>query len=325
VPNDQPIPTPHDTLIKEIFGRPWISAELFKAYLHPQVADLIDWGVLTLENGTYLDERTRSFYTDLLFSAKWRGEDIYLYLLLEHQTAVDRFQPIRMGSYVFGIWNDLIKKKELEGDGELPIIIPVVLHQGARWTGPKRVSEVLARPENAGAEAREIFRRWTPDFEFELIELPERDLEEIRGHIIGRATLGVMQAASQDRAAEFFREYEGLLEEMLRQPDTMGILRLLYTYATQVSDDRERVMEVFKALPNRLLRNVAMSVADQLKAEGMAFMLSQLLESRFHLPEGSLSTEISGLDPGLLNSLSKEIFNFVTLAELERWLAAHKA
>lgn len=279
--------------------------------------------------GSYLDERTRSFYTDLLFSAKVHGEDIYLYLLLEHQTAVDRFQPVRMGSYLFGIWNDLIKKKELPQEGELPLIIPVVLHQGARWTGPKRVSELLARPENAGAEALESFRRWTPDFEFELIELPERDLEEIRGHIIGRVALGVMQAASQDRAAEFFEEYERLLEEMLRQPDTMGILRLLYTYATQVSDDRERVMEVFRELPNRILRNVAMSVAEELRAEGrvegMALLLSQQLECRFHLPEGSLHTEISALDPGLFNSLSKEVFNFATFADLEQWLAARKS
>jgi hypothetical protein len=52
------------------------------------------------------------------------GEWVYLYLLIEFQSRVDKYMALRMMVYVGLLYQDLIKRGEVLADGRLPPSCP---------------------------------------------------------------------------------------------------------------------------------------------------------------------------------------------------------
>ncbi len=80
------ISTPHDLLFKSTFSQPQHAVELFRSLLPPGVVRHIDFGTLQVEPTSFIDEKLRARYSDLLFSVELAGRPAYLYLLFEHQS-----------------------------------------------------------------------------------------------------------------------------------------------------------------------------------------------------------------------------------------------
>jgi predicted transposase/invertase (TIGR01784 family) len=76
--------TPHDLLFKLAFSDPQHAAELFRSVLPPAVLRHIDFGTLRVESTTFIDDKLRARYSDLLFRVQLAGRRAYLYLLFEH-------------------------------------------------------------------------------------------------------------------------------------------------------------------------------------------------------------------------------------------------
>jgi hypothetical protein len=72
------------------------------------------------------------------------GEWVYLYLLIEFQSSVDKYMALRMMVYVGLLYQDLIKRGEVLDDGRLPPILPIVLYNGGtRWTSATDIFELI--------------------------------------------------------------------------------------------------------------------------------------------------------------------------------------
>jgi predicted transposase/invertase (TIGR01784 family) len=95
------MPGPHDTFVRHTFDHPENAAAELRAVLPEHVVSQVDWPSLRVESSSVVDSDLRETESDLLFSARLRGgHPLLLYVLLEHQSSVDRWMALRMLRYV---------------------------------------------------------------------------------------------------------------------------------------------------------------------------------------------------------------------------------
>ena len=68
----------------------------------------------------------------MIWWVRWGQDWLYVYLLLEFQSTVDRFMAVRILSYVGLLYQDLIRSGQLTASGQLPPVLPLVLYNGVR-------------------------------------------------------------------------------------------------------------------------------------------------------------------------------------------------
>ncbi len=93
---------------------------------------------ITLCNTDFLTSDLRAKRPDVLFSIKTQSGQLYVYILIEHQSYKDPNMPYRMYDYIGGIVGHIIKenpKKSKTKTFKYPQIIPVVFYTGkGTWT-----------------------------------------------------------------------------------------------------------------------------------------------------------------------------------------------
>ena len=160
----------HDLFARYTFGHPERAAAELRAVLPAQVVSEVDWSSLRREPVSVVDPELRETESDLLFTARLHtGHPLLLYVLLEHQSSVDRWMALRMLRYVVRQverWRQENPKSQV-----LPLIIPLVMYHGPEgtWTAPRRVEELFELPD--GEEQREQWRALVPRFEYLLDDL----------------------------------------------------------------------------------------------------------------------------------------------------------
>jgi predicted transposase YdaD len=177
---------PHDGFFKAIFRDPVQAAAELRAILPERVTRHIDWDSLQAVHASFVDAALSQRHGDLMFSARLvEGHELYLWLLFEHQSTIDRWMPLRMLEMVV----EFLKgwRKEHPEALRLPAIVPIVLHQGATpWTAPRTLAELYDLSDQALRDLSELLLslrfvlddlRVTPDDE--LMERPVGDLARV--------------------------------------------------------------------------------------------------------------------------------------------------
>ena len=106
-------------------------------------------------------------------------EPLFLISLTEHKSQVDYDVSMQLLKYMLCIWLDYGRERKAQKPGasarkgfRYPAIIPIVYYEGkAAWTAERRF---LARI--SGGEA---FRKWIPDFTYEVVRLHDYSNEEL--------------------------------------------------------------------------------------------------------------------------------------------------
>jgi hypothetical protein len=94
--------------------------------------------------GSYVSEDFSNRADDIIWRVKVGGEWVYLYLLIEFQSSVDKYMALRMMVYVGLLYQDLIKRGDILADGRLPPVLPIVLYNGsARWSAVTDVFDLI--------------------------------------------------------------------------------------------------------------------------------------------------------------------------------------
>ncbi|HLM45754.1 MAG TPA: Rpn family recombination-promoting nuclease/putative transposase, partial [Myxococcaceae bacterium] len=164
------MPGPHDLFARFTFSHPERAEAELRAVLPPHVVSEVDWSSLRREPGSVVDPELRETESDLLFTARLReGGSLLLYVLLEHQSTVDRWMAWRMLRYVVRQvehWRQQHPESPV-----LPVIIPLVMYHGedGAWTAPRRVEDLFGLPGEG--EQRERWRALVPRFEYLLDDL----------------------------------------------------------------------------------------------------------------------------------------------------------
>lgn len=193
--------TPHDALVRSVFDDP-AQALVVLRLIQPELAARIVPGSLALIPGSFLNQALRGTVTDLLYSARIGDEEVLVYVLVEHQSTVQRWMVLRAGRLVHRIWARWRRDRRGAGRGEgrrqgpllLPLVIPVVLYQGQRWSAPTRLRQLVAIPREAPELARYLH-----DLELDVHALGDDAAENIMrlaGRALARLVLLVLRATA---------------------------------------------------------------------------------------------------------------------------------
>ncbi len=110
----------HDHSYKNLFSHPEMVADLLRGFVHEPWVDGLDFATLEKVSGSYVTDDLREREDDIIWRVR-RGQDwLYVYLLLEFQSTIDRFMAVRMLVYVGLLYQDLIRSGQLTAGGCLP-------------------------------------------------------------------------------------------------------------------------------------------------------------------------------------------------------------
>jgi hypothetical protein len=154
----------HDSSYKFLFSTPELVRDLIIGFIPDEWLRSLDYETLEKIPGSYISEDLRSRADDVVWRVKVGGEWVYLYLLIEFQSSVDKYMALRMMVYVGLLYQDLIKRGDVLDDGRLPPILPIVLYNGsARWTSPTDIFDII--PPVPG-----LVEQFKPRFKYLLID-----------------------------------------------------------------------------------------------------------------------------------------------------------
>ncbi|WP_445004438.1 Rpn family recombination-promoting nuclease/putative transposase [Halomonas mongoliensis] len=136
----------HDHSYKLLFSHPEMVRDLLTGFVKESWVSQLDFSTLEKVSGSYVTDELRDREDDIIWRVRWGDDWLYVYLLLEFQSSVDRFMAVRIMSYLGLLYQDLIRQKALTPSGKLPPVLPVVLYNGEeRWRVAQNVSALVER------------------------------------------------------------------------------------------------------------------------------------------------------------------------------------
>lgn len=302
-------PHPHDHIFRAVFSSSENALGIFRAVLPPTVLAALEPASLELEEGSFVDDELRGQESDLLFRARLAGRQARLYVLVEHQSAVDPLMPLRLLRYVVRIWERL-QRESREPLRVLPAVVPLVLFHGARpWSGPRRLADLMDLPD----ELKAALGSYVPAFELLIDDLAALDpaaVEARKAGLLGRLALVFMKAATgESDLVVLLDQLAALVTQLSALPNGLAGVSILIHYILAVRDIPRGVLEehLRRILGPKVTGEIMVTTADRLRAEGQLEgqrrMLARMLEKKF-----------GTIPPAVRNQIGS-----ASVAELERW------
>ncbi|WNG33670.1 Rpn family recombination-promoting nuclease/putative transposase [Archangium minus] len=341
------MPGPHDLFARYTFGRPERAEAELRAVLPAHVVSEVDWSSLRLEPSSVVDPELRETESDLLFSARLRtGRSLLLYVLLEHQSTVDRWMALRMLRYVVRQverWRQEHPERSL-----LPVIIPLVMYHGPEgaWTAPRRVEDLFELPGEI-EEERKRWRALVPSFEYLLDDLTAEREEALKarpGPPLARLAWLVLRYGRTEELARKLPEWVSLFAQVHAAPEgaehlVVVIRYLLWTGDKAVHDaagqvlhsvlDEQRAEELMRSYGEELIEQGRQQGLEKGLArgreEGLARGLSRgraedilriLTRRGVHVDEGARQRILDCTDMDTLDSWFDRALQATTLSEV---------
>jgi predicted transposase YdaD len=134
----------HDQSYKLIFSNPEMIRDLFVGFVdEPWVAE-VDFATLERQSSSYVTDDLRDREDDIIWRVNIKGQPVYVYILLEFQSGVDKFMAVRIMGYLALLYQDIIVNGNLTAQGNLPPVFPVVLYNGsAKWWAKRNIAELI--------------------------------------------------------------------------------------------------------------------------------------------------------------------------------------
>ena len=165
-PTPEPPKQPHDRLFRWTFRRRRHAIGLLRAALPPTLAAQADFRTLRLENADWVSRALRDRRSDLVFSVRIRGKTVYFYVLVEHQSTVEALMVVRMGVYVWRLYDEmLLDAPKLT---KVPVIVPLLIHHSKTgWTAQTSFQNVVDRD----AAMKDELWSYTQSFDMRVVDL----------------------------------------------------------------------------------------------------------------------------------------------------------
>ncbi|WP_200258995.1 Rpn family recombination-promoting nuclease/putative transposase [Halorhodospira neutriphila] len=319
----------HDPGYKRLFSQPEMVRELLVDYVREDWVRELDFATLEKQNGSYATEDYRGRHDDVIWRVRWGEDWLYVYLLLEFQSGIDRFMAVRMMTYVGLLYQDLITQGKLTDEGRLPPVLPVVLYNGEpRWSAAADIEELIQYVPG-GLEAYRPQMRYLVLDEKALLE--QEDSPELRNLVHALFRL------EHSRDPQEMLAIIGKLGEWLHQPEQRRLRREFALWVQRVLlrrkpfaeqpppqgqeiQDLEEVQEMLAERMNQWEKEWEQKGhqkgRQKGRLEGEAKMLARMLEKRFGpLTEQQLE-RIQSADEDTLWAWSDRVFQADSIDEV---------
>ena len=144
----------------------------------PEIAAFLDFDKITYQKRSFISEALRERESDVLLSVPFQEETdtLLIYILIEHQSTVDKTMGLRLLSYMVQIWESQRREWETaklpENERRLQPILPILFYTGDRpWQVPVSVKTLMDMPE--------ILERFVPSFDTLFLGVKETEAEAL--------------------------------------------------------------------------------------------------------------------------------------------------
>ena len=215
-----------DPAYKRLFSRPRMVRDLLRGFAARDWSAELDLDSLTPLPASYVSHDLRQRHGDLVWRVRFKDDRwLYVVLLLEFQSAVDRSMAVRMLTYTALLYQKLIAEGVLRERSGLPPVLPVVIYNGRRpWTAPVDVAELIASGRGAA------LARYQPSQRYFLVdEARVSGPERPSGNLVS-ALIVLETNRDQARAPALL----GALIDPLRKQDDEELTAAFSEWAAQV-------------------------------------------------------------------------------------------
>lgn len=137
----------HDSSYRLLFSHPRMVEDLLRGFVQEPWVEKLDFSTLDKVGASYVSDDLQARHQDLIWRIRWHRREeewLYVYLVFEFQSTVDRFMAVRVLAYLALLYQDLIRRGEKAPSGKLPQVVPLVLYNGKkRWWAAREVSNLI--------------------------------------------------------------------------------------------------------------------------------------------------------------------------------------
>lgn len=194
----------HDASYKNFFTHARTVEDTLRAVARGLTRNL-DFTTLERLPASFVTEHLGQRHSDMLWRIGTTDHSwVYILILLEFQSTVDRRMAVRTMDYTATIWMQLAKE-DLGPRGEYPFVLPVVIYNGERrWTAATDIGDLLGPVPGEPLGYR-------PRLRYLLIEIQSEDPSSLPRNNV----LAMIARFEQARTAEVLEELAGALGDWL--------------------------------------------------------------------------------------------------------------
>ena len=182
--------------------------DFLQIHLPAEIRDICDLSSLTIESGSYLEDDLKLHCCDVLYKINLHkqklGKQLYVYTLVEHQSAAESLMPLRILRYQLDIIQKHLDGLPKYSKKKLPLVVPIVFYNGVRTPYPYQydIANLF--------EDKELYQQF-PLGRFKLIDLTIMEDNEILKH--GKIAL-LETLAKHIRARDFSAAIENIISAL---------------------------------------------------------------------------------------------------------------
>jgi hypothetical protein len=161
---------------KLLFSNKEIVRDLLIRFVDPEIVKELDldFDKMVREHSDFITDDLRERIDDIIWRVNFRGKTLYLCILIEFQSTVDRWMAARLLTYLGLLYDDIVRSGKCV-DGMLPPVLPIVLHTGlVPWRAPCSVKDLVAPASSA-------LSRYAPSLDFLLLDAAAYEEEDLAG------------------------------------------------------------------------------------------------------------------------------------------------
>ncbi|MBF0191492.1 MAG: Rpn family recombination-promoting nuclease/putative transposase [Magnetococcales bacterium] len=168
--------TDHDGIYHQLYAHPEMMADLLRRFVTEPWVQELDLSRLEPVKTRYQVPGLPERESDIVWQVPMRvGGVVYLLVLLEFQSTVERWMPLRVVIYECLLWLQLLHEKRIPASGPLPPIFPMVLYNGdSPWLMPVSLRDQIGLPEGSP------LWNFQPDGRFFLIDATHLAPEDLK-------------------------------------------------------------------------------------------------------------------------------------------------
>ena len=139
----------HDKGYKRLFRNRTIFRQLLETFVRQPWVNDVDFNKCETIDKSFISDEYQDTESDLIYKLKLKGQDLYIVILLEFQSSVDRFMALRVLAYITDFYLDYVHSQKRVK--RLPPVFPIVLYNGKKsWTAPTKLADLIAHHEMVG-------------------------------------------------------------------------------------------------------------------------------------------------------------------------------
>jgi predicted transposase/invertase (TIGR01784 family) len=249
----------NDSAYKYLFSSKEVVHQLLTRFVDDDVMSSVGLDDIEPVDKSFVTDAFLDRESDMIYRVAVAGREVYIYVLIEFQSTVDKSIPIRMLHYILGLYDQMYRTGT---SGKLPAVFPILLY----------VRELIEPT---------IAARYIPAFAYYAIierDIPDETLEKIRGILSA-----VIYLEKRRDKAELHSTIDRVIEMVeAEQPEQLRMFKVWLNrmFRTAIAAEHNDRIDELRGVRS-MLSDVIEQMRDEFRQEGLKEGLQEGLQEGF--------------------------------------------